>query len=195
MSEIKLLGLSGSLRKGSYNLELLNNIRTLLPLGVTFEIYESVGSLPLYSQDLDGDNLDPEAKKLRDAISNADGVVIASPEHNFSLSAALKNTLDWASRPYAAHPFVGKPTAILGASGGILGTIRAQLHTREILHSLEADVVSRPEVLITEAGKKFDQSGKLTDEFSIQLLAQLLDNLLSKIEIKLQIPQNNQLAS
>lgn len=195
MSEIKLLGIPGSLRKGSYNLELLNNIRTLLPLGVSFEIYQGVGKLPLYSQDIDGDNLSPEARKLREAISNADGIVIASPEHNFSLSAVLKNTLDWASRPYAAHPFIGKPTAIMGASGGILGTIRAQLHTREILHSLEADVVSRPEVLITEAGKKFEQDGKLTDEFSIQLITQLLDNLIFKIENKLEGQQNSQLAS
>ncbi len=182
MSNIKLLGLSGSLRSGSYNSSVLRNIKSLLPQEIELEIYQDLDKLPLYSEDLDGVNLHPEAKKLRKAIAESDGVLISSPEHNFSVSAALKNALDWSSRPYGSHPFIGKPTAILGASGGILGTIRAQLHTREILHALEADLVTRPEVLITQAGQKFDTEGRLVDDSAKTLILQLIDNLAAKIE-------------
>lgn len=182
MSKIKLLGLSGSLRNGSYNTAVLKNIKSLLPKEIELEIYQDLDKLPLYSEDLDGVNLHPEAKRLRKAIAESDGVLISSPEHNFSVSAALKNALDWSSRPYGSHPFIGKPTAILGASGGILGTIRAQLHTREILHALEADLVTRPEVLITQAGLKFDANGKLVDDSAKTLILQLVDNLTAKIE-------------
>lgn len=182
MSKIKLLGLSGSLRNDSYNTAVLKNIKSLLPKEIELEIYQDLDKLPLYSEDLDGVNLHPEAKRLRKAIAESDGVLISSPEHNFSVSAALKNALDWSSRPYGSHPFIGKPTAILGASGGILGTIRAQLHTREILHALEADLVTRPEVLITQAGLKFDANGKLIDDSAKTLILQLVDNLTAKIE-------------
>lgn len=182
MSKIKLLGLSGSLRDGSYNTAVLRNIKSLLPPEIELVIYQDLDKLPLYSEDYDGDNLHPEAKRLRKAISDSDGVLISSPEHNFSVSAALKNALDWSSRPYGSHPFIGKPTAILGASGGILGTIRAQLHTREILHALETDLVIRPEVLITQAGNKFDANGKLVDDSAQALILQLVDNLIIKIE-------------
>ncbi len=182
MSNIKLLGLSGSLRSGSYNTSVLRNVKSLLPQEIELEIYQDLGKLPLYSEDLDGVDLHPEARRLRNAIAESDGVLISSPEHNFSLSAALKNALDWSSRPYGSHPFIGKPTAILGASGGILGTIRAQLHTREILHALEADLVTRPEVLITQAGLKFDTDGRLVDDSAKALILQLIDNLTAKIE-------------
>ncbi|MCL5077031.1 MAG: NAD(P)H-dependent oxidoreductase [Actinobacteria bacterium] len=182
MSNIKLLGLSGSLRSGSYNTSVLRNVKSLLPQEIELEIYQDLGKLPLYSEDLDGVDLHPEARRLRNAIAESDGVLISSPEHNFSLSAALKNALDWSSRPYGSHPFIGKPTGILGASGGILGTIRAQLHTREILHALEADLVTRPEVLITQAGLKFDTDGRLVDDSAKALILQLIDNLTAKIE-------------
>lgn len=195
MSKIKLLGLSGSLRNGSYNTAVLRNIKSLLPEEVELEIYPDLDKLPLYSEDLDGVNLHSEAKRLRQAISDSDGVLISSPEHNFSVSAALKNALDWSSRPYGSHPFVGKPTAILGASGGTLGTIRAQLHTREILHALDADLVTRPEVLITQAGLKFDASGNLVDDSAKTLIRQLVSNLAAKIAKVRETPKFEPLAS
>lgn len=182
MSTIHILGFSGSIRRGSFNQALLQNAQELLPSNVSLEIYEGLDELPLYTEDFDGANLHEKAIKLREAISKADGILIASPEHNFSLSAVLKNTLDWASRPYGNHPFINKPTAIVGASGGLLGTIRAQLHTREILHSLQADVVSRPEVLVTQAGTRFDSDGRLIDEGTKELLTQLLTTLIIKIQ-------------
>lgn len=184
MSNIQLLGLSGSNRIGSFNRALLENAKGLLGPGTSLEIFEGLDQLPFYSEDLDGEHLDLKAKKLRDSLKQADGVLIASPEHNFSVSAILKNALDWASRPYGIHSFVEKPTAIVGASGGLFGTMRAQLHTREVLHALQADVVARPEVLVTQATTKFDSDGRLTDATTLALLNQLLENLTRKIETR-----------
>jgi len=182
MSNVKILALSGSTRNGSYNLALLRNAQLLAPKNTVIEIYQGLDKLPFYSEDLDGLRLHVEAKRLREAIASADGVLIATPEYNYSLTAVLKNALDWASRPSGRHAFVNKPSAIIGASASILGTVRAQLHTRDVLHALQADVVSRPEVLVTLAGSKFDQHGRLTDEITKAFLQQLLDGLVAKIE-------------
>lgn len=182
MSHINILGLSGSHREGSFNTALLANAVSLTPEGVTLTIYEGLEKLPFYLDTLDGINLHPEAERFREAVTKSDGILIASPEHNFSVSAILKNALDWGSRPSGAHGFIGKPTAILGASGGLLGTIRAQLHARDILHSLQADVIARPEVLVTLAAKKFDSNGNLIDEQTKQLIRDLLEALVAKIK-------------
>ncbi|TAN25207.1 MAG: NAD(P)H-dependent oxidoreductase [Actinomycetota bacterium] len=182
MSNVKILALSGSSRRGSYNTALLQNAQQLAPKNMSIEIYKGLDRLPFYSEDLDGTNLHPEARRLRAEIASADGVLIATPEYNYSLTAILKNALDWASRPSGKHAFVNKPTAIMGASASILGTVRAQLHTRDVLHALQADVLSRPEVLLTQAGSKFDQHGHLTDETATVFLKQLLEGLETKIE-------------
>lgn len=184
MSDLKILALSGSSRRGSFNTALLNNAKTLVSPGVSIDIYQGLNDLPFYSEELDGENLHPEARRLRNAIASADGILLAVPEYNFSLTAMLKNSLDWASRPSGKHVFMAKPTAILGASSSLLGTIRAQLHTREILHALQADVVSRPEVLVTQAGHKFNNAGQLTDESTRIFLTQLLDGLVKKIQTR-----------
>ena len=187
MHDLKILALSGSNRRGSFNTALLNNAITLVPPGVSIDIYQGLNDLPFYSEELDGDNLHPEARRLREAIAAADGMLLAVPEYNFSLTAMLKNSLDWASRPSGKHVLVAKPTAIIGASSSLLGTIRAQLHTREILHALQADVVSRPEVLVAQASLKFNSSGELTDESTRIFLTQLLDSLVTKIQTRQKI--------
>ena len=187
MHDLKILALSGSNRRGSFNTALLNNAKTLVPPGVSIDIYQGLNDLPFYSEELDGDNLHPEARRLREAIAAADGMLLAVPEYNFSLTAMLKNSLDWASRPSGKHVLVAKPTAIVGASSSLLGTIRAQLHTREILHALQADVVSRPEVLVAQASLKFNSSGELTDESTRIFLTQLLDSLVTKIQTRQKI--------
>ncbi len=180
MTEIQILALSGSTRRGSYNSALLENAAQLAPNDTELIIYEGLNNLPFYSEELDGDSLHPEAKKLRDAIAKADGVLLAVPEYNYSMTALLKNALDWASRPAGRHVFVGKPTAIVGASSSILGTIRAQLHTREVLHALQADTVPRPEVLVTQAASKI-VDGVLVDDTARALLSQVLESLTTKI--------------
>ena len=180
MSKLEILALSGSHRHGSFNTALLDNAKRLAPKGVEIKIYEGLDKLPFYSEELDGDSIHPEAKRLREAIASADGILLAVPEYNFSMTALLKNALDWSSRPAGRHVFVGKPTAIVGASSSILGSIRAQLHTREVLHALQADVVSRPEVLVTQAATKFED-GALKDETARLFLVQVLDNLVAKI--------------
>ena len=183
MSDIKILALSGSSRAGSYNTTLLHTAARIVPKGVDLDIYSGLEKLPFYSDELDGELLHPEAGRLRAAVAAADGVLLAVPEYNYSLTALLKNALDWASRPAGRHVFLGKPTAIIGASSSILGTVRAQLHTRDVLHALQADVVPRPEVLVTQAAHKI-ANGQLSDETARALLAEVLENLVRKIEHK-----------
>ncbi len=195
MSDLKILALSGSNRRGSFNTALLHNAKTLVSPGVSIDIYQGLNDLPFYSEELDGVKLHPEARRLREAIASADGILLAVPEYNFSLTAMLKNSLDWASRPSGNHVLVAKPTAIVGASSSLLGTIRAQLHTREILHALQADVVSRPEVLVAQASHKFNDAGQLTDESTIIFLTQLLDGLVKKIQTRRKILYSLELES
>lgn len=181
MRSYNIIALSGSTRRGSFNTALLKNIQSMAPAEVSIQIYEGLQLLPFYSEELDGEHLHPEAKKLRQALAESDGVLLAVPEYNYSFTALTKNALDWASRPAGKHAFVGKPTALVGASSSLLGTIRAQLHTREVLHALQADVLSRPEVFVAQASSKFDSEGNLTDETTTTLIRQLVDNLITKI--------------
>jgi len=161
-----LLGICGSLRRASINRALLDAIAECLPPKVTLEAYESI-ELPIFNSDR-GDP--PEVAALKTAIAKADGVVFAVPEYNYSVPGGLKNALDWVSRPPAQSPLRGKPVAIVGATSGMSGTIRAQLHMRQILLYSDAQVLSQPEVLIPRAHERFG-GGKLTDESTRALLA------------------------
>jgi chromate reductase, NAD(P)H dehydrogenase (quinone) len=178
MSEpVRILGISGSLRAGSLNTRLLEAAIELAPEGMTIERYEGLRDLPHYDADLDGDDLPAPAADLRSRIAQADGLLIATPEYNYSIPGALKNTLDWASRPAATSVLVGKPVAVMGAAPGNFGTLRAQLALRQVWLWTQSVPVVRPEVHVFRAAERFDADGRLVDEETRALVAKLLEAL------------------
>lgn len=156
---MKILGISGSLRKGSYNTAALRAVQELLPQGVTLEIFD-LAPLPMYNEDLEP--FPPAVRAFRERIAQSDALLIATPEYNHSISGVLKNALDWASCP-PDPPCENKPVAIFGASTGRFGTLRAQLHLREICAALGMLVLPKPELFIAQAREKFDEQGHLID--------------------------------
>jgi chromate reductase len=174
MSVVKILGISGSLRKASFNSAALRAAKELAPEGVEFTIHEGLRDIPPYDDDLrTGEGYPGSVQAFRAAIKAADAVLIATPEYNYSISGVLKNGIDWASRP-PEQPFDGKPIAIMGASGGMLGTARAQYDLRKMFVFLNSHVLNKPEVMIAQAASKFDADGRLTDETTRGLIAQQL---------------------
>jgi chromate reductase len=174
---IHIVGISGSLREKSYNTGALRAALELLPEGVTLERVD-IGDLPLYDDDVRLQGYPPAVQRLREHLAAADGVLIVTPEYNYSVPGVLKNAIDWASRP-PNQPFDGKPVAVMGASPGMLGTARAQYHLRQMFVFLNAYMLNRPEVMIAQAASKFDDAGNLTDaptrDFLIAFLAAFVD--------------------
>ena len=173
--EIKVLGMSGSLRKASFNTMALHAAQALVPAGMTLETV-GLGDLPLYNDDVRLAGYPPAVQAFRDRIAGADALLFVTPEYNYSVSGVLKNAIDWGSRP-PSQPFDGKPVGIMGASGGILGTARAQYHLRQTCVFLNMHPVNKPEVMIGQAQTRFDANGKLTDETTAGLIKQLLESL------------------
>jgi chromate reductase, NAD(P)H dehydrogenase (quinone) len=172
---IKVLALSGSLRKGSYNTMLLHTAKELAPAGMNINIYD-LASIPMYNDDVRVAGYPPVVQEFRSTIAASDAIFFASPEYNYSVSGVLKNAIDWASRA-PNMPFDGKTAAIVGASGGALGTARSQRDLRWIMSGLNVYVVNLPHVYVGGAAQKFDAAGKLTDQASRDFIKQLLDNL------------------
>jgi len=172
VSDLKVLGIAGSLRKASINRGLLRAAQTVAPQGLIVDIYD-ISHIPLYNDDVQQHEVPDSVRHLRASIAEADAVLIATPEYNYSVPGVLKNVIDWASRP-PQQPFNDKPVAIMGASGGIFGTARAQQHLRQCFVFLDAHLLSRPEVMIPAAKDKFDSAGELTDEASIKFVAEQL---------------------
>ena len=172
---LKVLGISGSLRKGSFNTMALRAAQGLAPAGMTIETAE-IGNLPLYNDDIRAAGYPPVVQAFRDKIAAADALLFVTPEYNYSISGVLKNAIDWGSRP-PSQPFDGKPVAIMGASGGVLGTARAQYHLRQMCVFLNMFPVNKPEVMIGQAQTRFDAAGNLTDETTRGLVKQLLESL------------------
>ncbi|MEU8781127.1 NADPH-dependent FMN reductase [Streptomyces sp. NPDC048637] len=179
LTELNVLALSGSLRRNSYNTALLHAARKLTPVGLAIELDHELGGLPLYNQDLDGDTPPESVTALRRRVADADALLIATPEHNASVPAALKSAVDWISTA-PQQPLRGKPVAVVGASPGQFGTVRAQLALRQILASVGADAVSKPDVTVFHCDTRFSDDGVLTDTYTIDLLRGLLDALLIK---------------
>lgn len=173
---IHILGLCGSLRSASYNQSALNAAALLLPEGATFS-QAYFDELPPFNQDHEA-HLPAPVLLLKRQIQEADAVLIATPEYNYSIPGVLKNAIDWASRPYGASAWAGKPVAIMGASVGALGTVRAQYHLRQMFVFLDMHAVNHPEVMIGHAGHAFDPNGKLTQPESLDLIRELLVNLV-----------------
>jgi chromate reductase len=173
---IIILGFAGSLRKDSYNKALLHAAIELIPKGVKLEVFDLEG-IPPFNQDLE-DNMPERVKKFKAKIRAADAILIATPEHNYSVPGVLKNAIDWASRPYEDNSFEGKPVAIMSASPGMFGGARAQYHLRQVLVSLNMHAINRPEVIVASADEKIDEKGNLTDEKARKKMRQLMESLV-----------------
>ncbi len=171
-ARMNVLGFAGSLRKGSYNGGALRAARDLAPEGMAVEIFD-IAAIPLYNEDLHRQGFPPAVQAFRDKIRAADGLLIATPEYNYSVPGVLKNAIDWASRP-PEQPFADKPIAIMGASPGMFGTVRAQHHLRQCFVFLDGKVLARPEIMIPAAGDKFDDQGNLVDESTRKFIAAFL---------------------
>jgi chromate reductase len=177
---MKILGISGSLRKGSLNTAALHEAAGLLPEGVSLSVAE-IGDLPLMNQDLEQDGKFPApVDRLRAEILAADALLFATPEYNASIPAPLKNAIDWGSRP--PNAFAGKPAAIIGVSPGALGTARAQYPLRQTLGVLSVHLLGQPEVFVGGAGQKFSADGKLTDAGTRDFLAKMLSAFVAYSE-------------
>jgi len=176
-----LVGISGSLRKASNNTGLLRFAKQVLPPSASFTILD-ISSLPLFNSDKEGDNTPESVKEFRTAVKNADGVLFACPENNYSVSAALKNALDWGSR--GDNVWNGKPAAVMGTGGGA-GTARAQLALRQIAVYINLQLLLKPEVYIKqfEAPKKFDENGDLIDKNTQDFVKNLVDGLVNWVKI------------
>ncbi len=166
---VRILGIAGSLRQGSFNRATLRAAQELAPSGMTIESYD-IAPIPPYNEDVRQQGFPPPVEELRTRIKQADGLLIVTPEYNYSIPGVLKNAIDWASRP-PEQPFDGKPIGLMGASGGAFGTARAQYHLRQCFVFLNGLVMNRPEVMIPAAQNKFDASGKLTDQATRDFIA------------------------
>ena len=189
---VHFVAISGSLRKGSFNTMLLHNAMELLPEGVTMEI-ASIADIPLYNADLDlpAVNERPQPVTLfRDTLAKADGIVLVSPEYNYSIPGGLKNAIDWASRGLDS-PMLSKPVAVMGATIGMWGTVRMQLAFQPVFLFLDMKPVQKPEVLVAQAPQKFDDNGKLTDAFAIDLVRKKLQ-ALKELVLELQAGKKEQ---
>lgn len=175
VESIKVLGISGSLRKASFNTAALREAMTLAPEGMSIELAD-ISDIPFYNDDVYEQGYPPAAQRFREQIRQADALLIATPEYNYSIPGVLKNAIDWASRP-PEQPFAGKPAAILGASGGRMGTVRAQYHLRQVMVFLNVWALNQPEVMISSAQNVFDEDGRLKDDFIRDLIRQQLQAL------------------
>ena len=185
---IQLVGLSGSLRKGSYNTMLLNSALQLLPTDVSMEII-SIEDIPLYNGDLDLPSVKHRPQPVehfRKMLADSDGILISSPEYNYSIPGGLKNAIDWASRGEDS-PLLRKPVAVIGATTGLWGTTRMQVAFHNVFLFLDMKPVYKPEVLVAQAEKKFDKNGNLIDEMAKKLLKQKLEALKEMIQLHSQV--------
>src|SRR4051794_25302159 len=177
---MRVLGISGSLRRDSYNSGLLRAAAELLPSGVELEVFDGLKGIPPYDADDDVSPAPAPVAALREAIASADAVLIATPEYNASIPGVLKNALDWASRPHATNPLRGKPAAVVGASTGMFGAVWAQADTRKVLSTIGARVVDR-ELPVAEADERFDAGGRLEDPELRELYAEVLSDLADAV--------------
>ena len=157
----KLLGLPGSLRSNSNSLAVLRGLQDALPAGISMDIRDL--RLPLYEQDIDTPEAPAEVRALRQAIADADGVVIVTPEYNYGMPGVLKNALDWASRPYGKSALNGKPVLVISNSPAFTGGVRAHQQVNDTLLAIPANLVGGAQVVIGTVGEKI-RDGKLADE-------------------------------
>ena len=175
--KFNILAFAGSLRKSSYNKALVRAALELAPESVSIEVFDLEGIPPFNNDNVNN----PPAKvvEFKERIRNADALLIATPEYNYSIPGVLKNAIDWVSRPFLGNPLEDKPVAIMSASTGRLGGARAQYHLRQTFVFLNMQPVNRPEIMVSQAADNFDADGKLTNEQTRTLIKQLIESLVT----------------
>ena len=179
---IRLLGISGSLRRHSYCTAILRTLGQTVAESATLEIFD-LSSIPPYNEDEEGERLPQAVLDLRQAVEKCDGVVLASPEFNHGMPGVLKNALDWASRPAYRSPFADKPSLVLTASPAFTGGVRAQSQIAETLAAMLAHVVAVPQVVIASVHEKV-ADGRMTYPASLKFLAAAIDALANAIALR-----------
>jgi len=180
---MKILGISGSLRRDSYNRRLLLEAAEHLPAGVELELYDGLKALPHYDQDDDAAAVHPEVQALREAIAGADAVLIATPEYNSSVPGALKNAIDWASRPRGNAALDNKPVAVIGTGTGTFGGVWAQADLRRILGTARARVV-QTELAVPKAHERLAETGRLIHDEPVGELVEALLTPLRDLAVR-----------
>jgi chromate reductase, NAD(P)H dehydrogenase (quinone) len=175
---MKILGISGSIRKKSFNRGLLRAAKDVAPEGVEVEIYD-VADIQPYNADVENADYPASVTGFKDAIAEADALLIACPEYNGSFTGVLKNALDWASRPVSSTPLLGKPAAMLGASGGPSGTARAQAALLPVLMGCGVIVMPKPGMMVRNSASLFDDDVNLTDEDTRDRIRQQVEALVT----------------
>jgi chromate reductase len=176
---MRVLGISGSLRRDSYNTSLLRHAGDLFEAeGAEFEIYHGLRDIPPYDEDYDTEDAPEAVSRMREAVRDADAVFFVTPEYNSSIPGVLKNALDWLSRPFAANTLRDKPVAVIGASSGMFGAVWAQAELRKVLGSIGARV-TEGEVAVGQAGERFDENGRLNEPNLEQEVHEVIATLLS----------------
>ena len=176
---MRILAVSGSLREGSFNTSLLRAAIEAAPEGVELELWEGIGELPLYDEDLEGDDVPESARRLREDWAAADAILFSTPEYNGSVPGGLKNAIDWASRPPIEAVLRNKPVAVVGASTGQFGALWAQQDLKRILGIAGARVVGT-EIPVSRAEEHFDAEGRLLDGEIFEQLRLHLTTLASE---------------
>ncbi len=173
---IRILGIAGSIRNGSYNRGVLKAAAELAPEGAEIETFDIAG-FPDFNQD-EEQNPAEIVTRFKEKIRAADAILFVTPEYNYSIPGVLKNAIDWASRPYGDSAWRDKPAAIMGASIGGIATARAQYHLRQMMVFLDMHPINQPEVMIANCADKFDDEGNLTDETSREFISKQLNALV-----------------
>lgn len=178
---MKILAFAGSLRKKSFNKALLKAAIEEAPERMEIELFDLEG-IPLFNADTEAEGDPDRVTEFKDAIRQADGLLIATPEYNHGMSGVTKNAIDWASRPAKDPPLNGKPVGVMGASGGMTGTARGQDQLRQSLKSINACCMALPELLVSKAGEKFDDQRVLTDEPTRKRLSKYVNSLADWVD-------------
>jgi chromate reductase len=179
---LRVLGLAGSLRAGSYNRALLRAAQEEAPDGMEIQIYD-IATVPFYNADVEAVGDPAPVVAFKTAIRAADALLIATPEYNHGIPGVLKNALDWASRPHRAAPLECKPVAVMGATAGRGSTYQAQAQVREALVYTDSHTLAQPELSLSRAGAAFDDAGRLTDPDTRIALRELLEAFAAWVRV------------
>ncbi|MGH2762858.1 MAG: NADPH-dependent FMN reductase [Thermoleophilaceae bacterium] len=184
---MRILGIPGSLRRGSHNSELLRAAAGALPPGVELERFDGLRAVPPYDADDDVEPAPAAVRELRDALASADAVLICTPEYNASIPGQLKNALDWASRPFPDNPLRGKPVVVVGASTTMFGAVWAQGELRKVLGAIGARVVDR-DLPVARAQDAFDGEGRLLSPDQHEALTEIVEALVEEARERVAVP-------